>query len=391
MFARLRPLKTYVGLVARHPLHLIAAYAAAIIAEVLLTIQPLFLRAFIDGAQGGLSHRELWQFPAFMVAAAALTYAFDFISAAIRFLLQRRIERELKEVYLDFGGERRADNVHYALYSGIGKLAELSLSLGVDFLLVTSRIALILAFLSLDNPALGLATLLILGAGLAVNALTVSRLGRIRRTVERATGSVVARASRGAGAAAKERLGRIYSYDLPQFNLESLNVLLSFCVFRVLPVSVLAWYLLGRGGSLGSLASTFLYFSMLRGPFSELTSLLQKSVVTFTESALFRGELEQGLALNRLFEALPRGMIWERSPRRRGTPLSAASSAGGNGREFFDDMSGADKAAALDSLRRRSKAASVYLYSEDAAVARHAHFIHHGGGEASTVLVELPS
>jgi hypothetical protein len=390
MFARLRPLKPYIGLVARHPLHLIAAYAAAVIAEVLLTIQPLFLRGFIDGAQSGSSHRELWQFPAFMVAAAGLTYAFDFISVAIRFLLQRRIERELKEVYLDFSGERRADNIHYALYSGIAKLAQLSLSLGVDFLLVLSRIALILGFLSLDNPALGLATLLILVASLAVNALTVSRLGRISRTVERSTGSVVARALRGAGGAAKERLGRIYSYDVPQFNLESLNVLLSFCVFRVLPVSVLAWYLLGRG-SLGSLASTFLYFSMLRGPFSELTSLLQKSVVTFTESALFRGELEQGLALNRLFEALPRGMIWERSPRKRGTPLSAAASAGGNTREFFDDLGGAEKAAALDSLRLRSKSFSLCIYSEDSSVARHAHFIHRGGGEASTVLQEAAS
>ncbi len=108
MFARLRPLKPYVGLVARHPLHLIAAYAAAVIAEVLLTIQPLFLRGFIDGAQSGLSHRELWQFPAFMVAAAGLTYAFDFISVAIRFLLQRRIERGLKEVSFGISAESAA-------------------------------------------------------------------------------------------------------------------------------------------------------------------------------------------------------------------------------------------------------------------------------------------
>lgn len=387
MFARLRPLKPYVALAARHPLHLIAAFAAALIAEVLLTIQPLFLRAFIDGAQSGLPHRELWQFPAFMVAAAGLTYAFDFISAAIRFLLQRRIERELKEVYLDFGGERRADNIQHALYSGIGKLAQLSLSLAVDFLLVMSRIALILAFLSLDNPALGLATLLILAASLGVNAATVSRLGRISRAVERAAGSVVARALRGKAGAAKERLGRIYSYDVPQFNLESLNVLLSFGIFRVLPVSALAWYLLGRG-SLGSLASTFLYFSMLRGPFSDLTSLLQRSVVTFTESALFRGELEQGLALNGLFEALPRGMIWERSPRRRGTPLSAAAAAGEGAREFYDDLNGSAKDSALDGLRRRSKERSLCVYSEDPALRRHAHFVHRGAGEAATVLAE---
>ncbi len=253
-----------------------------------------------------------------------------------------------------------------------------------------SRLALILGFLSLDNPALGLATFLILGASLAVNALTVSRLGRIGRAVERAAGAVVARAQRGMPGAAKERLGRFYAYDVPQFNLESVNVLLSFCVFRVLPVSVLAWYLLGRG-SLGSLASTFLYFSMLRGPFSELTSLLQRSVVTFTESALFRGELEQGLALDRLFGALPRGMIWERSPRRRGTPLSAALASGGGAREFFDDLGGSDKSGALEALRLRSKERSLYVYSDDPALRRHAHFVSRGEGKAVTVLAEAAS
>jgi hypothetical protein len=385
---RLRALKPYAELALRHPLHLIAAYAAALIAEVLLTIQPLFLRAFIDGAGAGLRARDLWPFPAFMLAAAALTYAFDFISVAIRYILQRRIERGLKEVYLDYGGERRAEAARFALGSGIGRLASLSLSLSVDFLLVLSRAGLILAFLSLDNPALGGLTVLVLAAGLAVNAASTARLGRLSRAAERGTGAVVARARAGGAASAKSGLDRVHRYDLAQFSLRSANVAVSFFVFRVLPLSVLAWYLLGRGGSLGSLASTFLYFSMLRGPFSELTSLLQDSVVAFSESGLFRGELERALVLERLFAQLPRGMIWERSARRQGLALSTAARAEPGAREFYDDLSGAEKDAALDLLRRRSKTLSLCVYSEDAAVARHAHFVHHGEGAVRTVLTE---
>jgi hypothetical protein len=387
MIARLRRLAPYAELAARHPLHLIAAYAAALIAEVLLTIQPLFLRAFIDGAQAGLRRRELWLFPAFMLAAAALTYAFDFISVAIRFVLQRRIERGLKEVYLDYGGERRADAARFALGPGIGRLSQLSLSLSVDFLLVLSRAALILAFMSLDNPALGGLTFLVLCAGLVANALTTARLGRMSRAAERGMGAVLARARAAGAASAKAGLDRVYRYDLAQFALRSANVAVSFFVFRLLPLSVLAWYLLGRGGSLGSLASTFLYFSMLRGPFSELTALLQDSVVAFSESGLFRGELEAALALESLLTRLPRGLIWERSARRRGLALSAAAGADAGAREFYDDLEGPEKDAALDLLRRRSKSLSLCVYSPDPAVARHAHFVCRGG-ELGTVLAE---
>ncbi len=105
LFSQLRP---YLRLVSAFPLHLIAAFLAALVSEILLTIQPRFLRGFIDQAQAGLGGSELWVFPVFMLGAAVLSYAFEFISVAIGYYLETRLALHLKQVYLKHCRQQRS-------------------------------------------------------------------------------------------------------------------------------------------------------------------------------------------------------------------------------------------------------------------------------------------
>lgn len=384
MRGALKALAPFVRLVAAYPLHLAAALLAAVIAEALLTIQPQLLSGFIDSMNGGVPKRALWAFPAFMASAAVLAYAFDFISVAIRYALERGLERELKDVYLEVADKGRAEVVQYSMWSGIGKLSDLALAVTVDFCLVVSRIAIILAFLSFGHPGLGLAALAGVVLGTAATVATTTRLGRISKTIEFGTGRSVSFALASALASARRALRRVYALDERLFALKSVNVAISFTLFRVLPIGVVAWSLAGAELSLGDLASVFLYVSMLRGPYLDLIALLQESIVSLSESGLFREELERGLALRDSLRSVPVGLVWERSASRLGSPLSSSAEAGS--RTYFDDASGEAKERLLEALARRARRRSVLVFSEDPALARYAHFVRSPDGGIRTVL-----
>lgn len=382
-----RPWRACLRLVSSFPLHLAAAFLAATLADLLLTMQPRFLRAFIDQAQASGAARGLWLFPAFMLAAAVLAYAYDFISVAIRYSLQRSLSQLFKEVYIDSASSERSETVSFALRSGLSDFSQLVLSMSLDLFLIVTRLLLILGFMALDQPALGLASLAVLGLSLALSYAATRRLSRVGKAVEIATQRVISLALAG-GSQAKAGLERASGLQQAQFNLRSINVFLALIVFRLMPLSVLALYLSGWGVSLGALASTFLYFSMLQAPYQDMLRLMQESGVAFATSSLFRAQLEQGLELRRLFSRAPVGLVWRADGQRGGRPLSGLEQAA-PAREYFDDMApeaGAEKERRLAILARRSRKASVCLHSQDPLVRRFAHFMIQPDGNLATVL-----
>lgn len=374
----------FIRLVAAFPLHLAAAFVAAVVAEALLTIQPQLLRGFIDSVGAGLQREALWSFPAFMAAAAVLAYAFDFLSVAIRYALERDLEKRLKETYLDVADKSRAEVVQFSLWTGVAKLSQLALAVTLDFALVLSRIGIILVFLSLGHPALAAAALAALVAGTLATLATTGRIGRISKTIGFGTGRTVSLALGSSPGSARREMSRVYALDRRLFALRSVNVAVSFVLFRVLPVAVIAWKLAGAPLSLGELASVFLYVSMLRGPYLDLNALLQESMVSLSESGLFGEELRRGLALREATERLPAGLLWERAALKAGEPLSR--SAGSSAAAFHDDLEGPAKEEALAALAARARTRPFIVFSEDPLVARHAHFVRGDGGTIRTVL-----
>lgn len=389
------PLGSSLRLVLRFPLHLVAAGLAAVLSEFLFTLQPLFLRGFIDQAQGGLPRSRLWLFPAFMAAGAVLAYAFDFIAVAIRYRLSTALSRGLKEAYMDAAPAGKEEAARFSLRAGLGGFAELALSLALDFWLAGARLLLILGAMALGQPALAAAAAATMAAGYGLGWLAMRRIGRLSRMLDLLNERIASLALRGP-AGTSSALDRFYRLDAARFNLRSASFMVSFFLFRILPVSVLAWYLLGQGPSLGTLASTFLYFSMLQGPYSELARLAQESAVALSESALFGPELERGLARRELFARVPVGLVWNRSgPETLGAiPLSKASD-GPAGREFQDDLPPlADcsrdqrlrKEELLARLARVSRKRSVCLVSADPQAGAFAHFILDPGGRLDAAL-----
>jgi hypothetical protein len=387
------PLRFCLGLVGRFPLHVAAALLAALISDLLLTIQPLFLRAFIDLSQASAPRSKLMAFPLFMLGGAALAYLYDFIAVAIRFALQRRVAGLLKDVYLDFADKSRPEVVRLSLRSGLAHLAQLSVSLSLDFALLTARIGLVLGCLALDQGALALATLAVLAASLAASAWTSRRTGRFSRAMARSLERGVELGLRGSPLA-KEKVALYAELEQRRFLLRSIDVFVVFVVFRVVPLAALVWYLLGKGLTLGSLTSTFLYFSMLKSPYQDLAALIQESLAAVKESELFSAGLDRGLELYRLLRAAPHGLVWQHGGARAGRPLSAAAADAG-AREVYDDLGGggdcaARKAELLAALARRARAASVCLHSDDPAVRAYAHFVRRGA-RVATVFSEEPA
>ena len=374
----------FVRLVAAFPMHLAAAFLAAVLAEGLLTIQPQLLRGFIDSVTSGLPQSALWSFPSFMIAAAALAFAFDFLSVAIRYALERDLEKRLKEIYLDVADKSRAEVVQFSLWSGVAKLSQLALAVTLDFALVLSRIAIILAFLSAGHPALAAAALAALSIGTLATLATTRRIGRISKTIGFGTGRTVSFALASSPGSARREMARVYALDRRLFALRSANVAVSFLLFRVLPVAVIAWKLSGASLTLGELASVFLYVSMLRGPYLDLNALLQESMVSLSESGLFREELQRALALREATQGLPAGLLWERAALKAGEPLSRAD--GSSAAAFYDDLEGEAKERALSALASRAREGPLVVFSLDPVVGRHAHFVRGEGGLVHTVL-----
>ncbi len=358
-------------LVSAFPLHLAAALLAALVCDLLLTVQPMFLRAFIDQAQAGT--KGLWAIPRLMLAAAALAYVFDFISVAIRFLLERGLSWRLTRAYLEFGSMSRAETAQFALRRGIPSLSRLALGLTLELILALIRVLLILVCMGLEQAALGAVSAAVLVLSLAASGWATGRIGRVSRTMEVVMERLQAAAVSGRGPALG-LLSRFYRFDRTQFGLRSVNVFLSTILFRVLPVGALGLYLTGAGLSLGALASVFLYFSMLRGPYSDLVALLQDSLVSWQESSLFSEDLEGALEAQALAERVPVGLVCDARGLRRGRALSRAGEEP-RAREYFDDMADpGPKSERLAALARESRRASIRLHSTDPAAERAAHF-----------------
>lgn len=384
------------ALVARYPLHLSAAFLAAVLCDLLVTMQPLFLRAFIDEASSGLARQKLWLFPSFLLAAAVLAYAFDMIAVSIRFFLREKLTLRLSEAYLDFADRKHEAAVQFSLRSGISSYAELALSVSLDFILALSRIAIILLFMALDQSQLALAAGAAVLVGLAVSATTTGKIGRISLAAERAKGRLAALALK-RSPSARDYLTKLYAFGLRLYGLKSLNVLVTLCLFRALPIGALALYLMDKGLSLGALASTFLYFSMLRAPYSELTSLMQESQIAISSSALFLSDLSRGLDLQNILARTPYGLIWDKSAAAGGAPLSGLGEDD-SGREYFDDVpappAGTPRHAKdklMSRLAQSSRSFSICLHSDDPAARNFVHFIRHPDGRFTTALVVNPN
>jgi hypothetical protein len=387
MKALLKALSPYLRFSFAFPLHLAAAFIAAVAAEVLLTMQPMFLRAFIDEARNGMAARELWAFPTFMIVGALLAYTFDFISITIRYLLEQRLSMSLKDAYLEHGPRGRPEVFQLAMSTGISNLALLSLTLSVDVWLVLARIALVLCFLSFENLGLGLGVAAAMTACLGLNVATNLRIGRVSRAIQRVTTRIVALAARSGLPLARTRLGRLYDFDLHRFGLRSANVAFSFIMFKLAPLSVLIAYLLGAQISLGAIASTFLYFSMLSTPYQDLLFLLQTGTVTYSESALYREDVERSLSARDLLERVPVGLIWDRCSKAGGSPLSALDEQAPPPRELFDDLdSGSElKARRLRLLAKAAHEGSICIHGQDEALGRFVHFVSEEGGVRTAI------
>ena len=384
--------RPYVRLISNFQIYVLAGLISTSLSELLLLTIPLFIRGFIDYIDV-LSARELLKFPLMMLGVAALAYLFDMISVSVRFLLGQEVDVQLKEIYINYSFTDDEQTHAFALRSGLAQMANFTVNMSLIKYLHLIRIALILVFIFFENTLVGLATgislLLALSAGLFLTRI----LGRASRAKEEYINRFLHKRRDDQRLKGRDFADSVDDMEAKMFLGESGLFFLAYVLFHLLPVGVLLVALYGTELTTGALASLILYLSLLRPPFQEMLSFIKDNIRYFSDSEIFRGELERSLLVAGLLNQADRGLVWctrlaDLSP--SGVPLSTIDFTDGGSdclppgcREVHDDQGALfdgegrlheDKARRLHSLARLAARKSILLHATDSSTWQFAHF-----------------
>ena len=116
--------KIYWSLVLKHPLYFINAYIAAIFTNYLLTLQPGFLKVFINEATKGSLKEHLLVITYFMIGALLLAFIFDTIQVSTSMLFKINIEKKLRLIHFKYAKNRSLKDITFPIQRGIFGLTE---------------------------------------------------------------------------------------------------------------------------------------------------------------------------------------------------------------------------------------------------------------------------
>jgi hypothetical protein len=285
-----------------------ASFIAAVICSLMMTIQPLYLRTFINQAKQGVSSDHLGVIIIFMVASAGFAYVFDMISVSIRASIRLKLRDELRKVYAKHCRHHNNSQKNLAYRGGLDSLAEIALLSSLDSILILFNLALIVCFMSLESPVMAtIACLFFVVSGLAITSLC-KKMGRIGNHFELGNNNIINKDTGNFFESAR-RIDRRLNFESDNFIISSKLVFLSFFIFRVVPLFILVLFTKELGVTLGSLASIFLYFNLLHGPFKKMTLLLKSILVNFGKTEQFRNGLTAGLNFEAKMGGIPSGLI----------------------------------------------------------------------------------
>jgi len=301
--------KIYWSLVLKHPLYFINAYIAAIFTNYLLTLQPGFLKVFINEATKGSLKEHLLVITYFMIGALVLAFIFDTIQVSTSMLFKVSIEKKLRLIHFKYARNRSLKDITFPIQRGIYGLTEFCLLTSLDFLISITNISIVLFFIFSSNPIIGGGVGLLVSVLLIATFPTIKRLGKISKEKEKLKTKCIAEYEGSTTSVYEGHLNEIQSKESKRFKHDTVLVFSSFLIFKLTPAFILFAYIFQKNNDYGELASLFLYFGLLYGPYKKMTSIIRQSTLFFTQAELFKDDIEQAIKIDKILKKIPKGIV----------------------------------------------------------------------------------
>lgn len=305
----LKKISPYWRLAFRNPLFFANATIAALITNFLLTLQPGLLKVFINEAQRGADHAHLFNIVAFMLAALALAFLFDTIQVSTSHYFRLSIEQYLREVHYRFSNNRDVEEISFPIQKGIFGLAQFSLLTSLELLIAIINLIIVILFIYFSNTFISLVITSLLIVFALISLIPIKVVGNISKQKERDMNDCISIFNTSTRIKYLEQLYKIQSHDGKLFLHETLLVFMSFTIFKVLPTLILIYFLKNDPNNIGEMASYFLYFSLLHGPYKKLIKIIKQSSQFFSQAEIFREDIENSLNIDIALKGISHGFI----------------------------------------------------------------------------------
>jgi len=379
----LKKIRPYWRLIYSYPLHFLAAYFAAMICNFLLTLQPGFVRVFINEANRGVEKNHLVFISLFMILAMGLAFIFDTLQVTIALEFKLKVEKSLRYIHQRYCQYHSTRQINLTIQKGIFGLVELTVLSSLELLLVISNIVMISFFMLFEDRNLGLIVFALLFLGVISNLYLTRPLGRIAKFKEILKGRMIKNFQKDESKFSQSIM-QLQKFEHKRFLLDTFFVFVSFTIFKLVPSFILITVALYLEKSVGSIASLFLYFNLLHKPFLRLMLITKQVVLYYSQSSLFRDGIEAGLTYESTLHSFPYGLFVTPLQGEAGAPLSNGVS--NSNCIYRDDVGKLDESDGIyEQLLLMAKERPILIYSDSLCIYKKAHFYFDENSEVKTM------
>lgn len=302
----LKQLRPYLSILKDNPLLIGAIFIASIMTTIFTSVQPMFIKIFLNGLTSNESIKFLVSILLFILAGLILAYLFDLISVSLRFLIRYNFNLSLYDSFIKSSQGLSDEAFEFAITDGLPRISEAILKVSLDFIFQIITLIFIIGFLCLENIEFGVIILCFFIAGVFSSTYFSNLLARISKFEVRAKEQFIR--SMRQNPTGKLKI-KFFDFYFHRFELDSIIVIIHFILFQIFPIIFLLYYLKDRFVTIGSITSILIYISMLRKPFLNIVQIIKTVKTSVMITAFIRKDLENYLTLLHKTLDLDRGLI----------------------------------------------------------------------------------
>lgn len=301
-------LRDFIALTLNFPLQLFAAFVSGIISTLLLTVQPVLIKTFINESTRGVDSDHLVTILVFMGLSLFLAFIFDTIKVSMETVLKLKIENELRSSFHQHFSNCSKEKYDFAVRRGLFSLGNFSFLLSFTLPMALVNIIVILIFISLESFSMGILTSLLCIGSFVFNYYVSRRLGGISSFKEEIKTQMIKDQSSDL-VKYRELINQLQEKEGSRFLWSTLLFLNQYSLFKFIPLLVLLVFITTSSLNPGSIAGLFLFFGLLIRPYQLLSLALQDLLVLYHQNEFIREEARLCMPLKKLKRSIPYGRV----------------------------------------------------------------------------------
>ena len=244
-----------------------------------------------------------------MISALALAFIFDTIQVSTSMLFKVNIEKKLRSIHFKYAKNRKLKDITFPIQRGLYGLTEFSLLTSLDLLISLTNIGIVLFFIFSSNPLIGSVVGALVLVLIFATFPAIKKLGEISKEKEKIKSKCLIDYETASLDDYDKNLQLIQQKETSRFTFDTILVFSSFLIFKLTPAFILFAYIFQKNNNYGELASLFLYFGLLYGPYKKLISIIRQSTLFFTQAEIFKDDIERAIKIDKKVKKIPRGII----------------------------------------------------------------------------------